>query len=216
MKKIIFMLILFYLLSTFLNSADAMDDKRPSLFVIYQRDKDSINPDETIKFDVFLPGDGNIILCRCTIFYNNNIYENIAIKTFNEPNKPLDVSIPAHSFNINISVFHNVQGEPWYPTPAEIGAEPEGSEEVVAPIRLWVDTKSNIPSGKQYLTLVLSYTDENEWYTYEKNLEFHVNDFFEQYPYVLPIIVAIISVIFGAIIAEIRHKLKKEKSKIKI
>lgn len=200
-------MILIFILAS-LVSVEAIDDKKPSLMVVYQRDKDAINQGDEIRFDIFFPGDGNIQLCRCSFFYNGDLYDEIIYRSFDGPEKKMDVKVPAYTFLLNNSIFNNIPGASWYTTPAEIGANSEELNKVIAPLRIWLYTKSNISPGDHYLTLVLSYTDGNEWYVYEKNLEFHINNYFEQHPYALTIIGAIIGATAGVVLTKIWHKKK--------
>lgn len=206
MKKTILLLVMLLLSNLSLISVNAIDEKKPSLSVIYLRETDAINPGDIIRFDVFFPGDGKINLVRCSFYYNGDLFDEIFYKDFDNPNKNVDVKVPAYTFLLNNTVFQNIEGEPWYTTPAEIGASSENGK-VVAPIRLWLDTKSDIPPGDHFITLVLSYTDDNEWYLYEKNLEFHVNNFYEQYQTII-VILGIIGTI-GTILGFIKFKRKK-------
>ena len=207
MRKIIFLLVIVSLINLFLPSVEAIDDKKPSLKVIYQRDKDAINKGETIKINVYFPGDGNISIIRCTIYYNGQYYENITYKTTKNHTEYFNLTEGAvTSFIIPIEVFNPLTDVFGSPTTAETGARIEGSGPSVAPLRLWLNTKSDIPAGNHYIILLLSYTNGVEWFTYEKNIEFHINDVFEQNPWLIPLIIALISIFITFVIEEIRHK----------
>lgn len=216
MRKIILLLIMLILSILFLSSIEAIDDKKPSVKVIYQRDRDTINPGEIVKFDVYFPGDGKITLCRGTLYYERKNFDTINYTTYNIPVESLDLNASVWSFLVNNEIFgQSENADPWWPTLAEMGGTVEGTSKPVSPLVIWFDTKSDIIPGSHNIILLLSYTDGNEWYTYEKNLEFHVNDFFEQNPFLIIIIYPIVLIVFGGLLNEIRHrrKIKKEQEK---
>lgn len=82
------------------------------------------------------------------------------------------------------------------------GGRVEGSGPVVSPLRIWLDTKSSISEGDQYIILFLTYTDGNVWYTYEKNLDFHIKTWSETNEILIilgaNVILPIVLTIFGA------------------
>lgn len=209
MKKTILLLIIILLSILLLPSIEAIDNKKPSLKVIYQRDKDTIDQDDIIEVSIYFPGDGNISQIRCTIYYNGQYYDNITYKTTDNISKYFDLKEGAViSFLIPIEVFDPLTKDYGSPTTAETGAKIEGLGPSVAPLRLWLDTKSDIPPGDHFIILFLSYTDGIEWFTYEKNIEFHVNNFFEQNPWFIPLIITLLSISITFIIQELRHRKK--------
>ena len=201
MKKEIFILIALFF-SFFASTAIAIDERTPSLKIVYQRDREAIVPGEIIKFDVYFPGDGNINLCRCSVYYNGKNYDKMIYSTAGAENKSFNMLGTVTSFLIPNDIFLKSQNVDWSPTQAEMGGRIEGSGPVIPPLRLWLDTKSSIPEGDNYITLFLSYTDGDVWYTYEKNLEFHVKTWSESNELLIiigaDIILPIILTIFGA------------------
>jgi len=165
-------------------SVMAIDDKTPSLKVIYKTDKASINPGEIIKVDVYFPGDGNISLCRCSVYYNGELFDDITYSTEGAENETFDMkNNTVNSFQIPNRIFSASQNYTWFPPTAELGEINKSSGLGIAPLRFWLHTKTNINSGNYFIILFLSYTDGKEWFTYEKNIEFHVKSWVEQNEY---------------------------------
>lgn len=207
MKKRILLLIIFLIFQSMVFSAAALDDKTPSLKIVYQRDKDSVNPGEQIKFDIYFPGDGNISLCRCSIYYNGQFYDDIKYSTTGSEMQSFNLNKGVvNSLLIPTDLFLTSRDEYWAPPQLETGGRVGGSEPLVAPLSIWLDTKSDISEGDHYIVLFLAYTDGNSWYTSEKNLDFRVKTVSETYGLiinvVLPISLAIVSILVGIFVGK--------------
>lgn len=223
MKKII----IFIIILVSIGVVSAQKTSTPSYSIVSRVDTPTINRGDIFEFEVYVSGFGKIVSNKLFMTSPkemldrpspNNFINNIAVLDgkceFVEP-EVHDFDGTVGWIGISSCVFENVVQEINPLHIPRIGGESWDEEN--APILFvlntkkyqWYNPSTYYPTGDKEISLVLTYSDGENWYTTAHSVPFHINNFWEQHDTLYNFFIVISGAIAIAFASFIWHKVEE-------
>ncbi|WP_445672424.1 hypothetical protein [Pseudomonas inefficax] len=169
-----------------------------------------LNPGETLKFEQFITGYGEIKQCKIQCYISSDIFEHTASKIthgINKDPKSGMITWGQQSHNVGGEGFHiifnGLQAPQWNESTVFFDATPGMlATEIIltkAPLDYALKTKKNIKPGAHYLDFYMTYFDGYEWRITKERVDFRINNSFEKHSSLISFLA------FAALIVTILH-----------
>jgi hypothetical protein len=177
MRHIKFWLLMIFLLTSFIPVCFA--EEKSDYKVIILTEKPTVDPGETITFDIYIVGNGNVETNKI-IIYTDSAFRIVEINFTDERmNKESDMQkqlrqegTTIFAGNLPSGVFNSVSSTPEF-SPIMTELKPI--------FKITGNIPDNISTGEHELSIAFTYSDGVQWNVYTTNSKFHVRNLLERH-----------------------------------